>query len=66
MTSTKSLKITQPWLQPMNAGSVAVLRKKTPGANSVTAVSVGTNQPEAKPATAARIRRVDPTIKSAF
>ena len=34
----------------MNSGLVSVLRNQTPGANWVTVVSVGTNQPDAKPA----------------
>jgi hypothetical protein len=66
ITSTKSLKITHPWLQPMKFGCVIVLRKNTPGAISVTVVSVGTNQPEARPATTVRIKNVDATTRIRF
>src|SRR5580700_2850454 len=60
ITSTKSLKITHPWLQPMNFGSDITLRKKTPGATSVTTVSVGLNQPTAIPAATSKKANVDP------
>src|SRR5579859_5504342 len=42
----------------MKVGSQRVLRNQTPGAISLTAVSVGTNQPEENPPTAARMENV--------
>src|SRR5580704_7386088 len=48
----------------MNFGSVITLRKKTPGATSVMAVSVGLNQPEAMPAATTKRTTVEPATRT--